>query len=149
MAKFTKLNIGDSVASGGGRAWKKLSAESAEPEDTSIVGTWVFNSVVSNPAVSSVVPVIYSDTSSSEYLWKFNNSNSYRLRCNAIFENSGVYCGVVFRANGTETHRYSSWGTSSYASYAGKTLEIYEAINNVTVDDLFISWLKANATKTA
>jgi hypothetical protein len=28
MAKFTKLNIGDSVASSGGRAWKKLSAES-------------------------------------------------------------------------------------------------------------------------
>lgn len=30
MTKFTKLNIGDSVASSGGRVWKKLSAESAE-----------------------------------------------------------------------------------------------------------------------
>lgn len=30
MAKFTKLNIGDTVASGSGRAWKKLSVESAE-----------------------------------------------------------------------------------------------------------------------
>lgn len=30
MAKFTKLNIGDTVASSGGRVWKKLSAESAE-----------------------------------------------------------------------------------------------------------------------
>ena len=28
--KFTKLNIGDAVASSGGRVWKKLSVESAE-----------------------------------------------------------------------------------------------------------------------
>lgn len=30
MAKFTKLNIGDIVASSGGRVWKKLSVESAD-----------------------------------------------------------------------------------------------------------------------
>ena len=32
MAKLTKLNIGDSVASSGGRVWKKLSAKVALPE---------------------------------------------------------------------------------------------------------------------
>lgn len=42
MAKFTKLNIGDSVASSGGRVWKKLSAESTEVQDE-LSGTWVFN----------------------------------------------------------------------------------------------------------
>lgn len=31
---FTKLNLGDAVASSGGRVWKKLSAESAEEPDT-------------------------------------------------------------------------------------------------------------------
>lgn len=29
MAKFTKLNIGEAVAASGGRAWKRLSTESA------------------------------------------------------------------------------------------------------------------------
>lgn len=46
MAKLTKLNIGDSVASGGGRAWKKLSAKPPEPEITSIEGTWVLKSSI-------------------------------------------------------------------------------------------------------
>lgn len=40
MAKFTKLNIGDTVASGGGRVWKKLSAESAKATITfTVAGT--------------------------------------------------------------------------------------------------------------
>ena len=42
MAKFTKLNIGDSVASSGGRAWKKLSAEPPIDYNT-LVGTWIMN----------------------------------------------------------------------------------------------------------
>lgn len=40
MAKFTKLNIGDIVASSGGRVWKKLSVESEESLITfTIAGT--------------------------------------------------------------------------------------------------------------
>lgn len=40
MAKFTKLNIGDIVASSGGRVWKKLSAESAKATITfTVAGT--------------------------------------------------------------------------------------------------------------
>ena len=41
MAKFTKLNIGDVVASGGGRAFKKLSTEVQLPEwnGTDLTGT--------------------------------------------------------------------------------------------------------------
>lgn len=41
MAKFTKLNIGDSVASSGGRVWKKLSAESVNVAD--LIGTWTLS----------------------------------------------------------------------------------------------------------
>lgn len=46
MAKFTKLNIGESVASSGGRVWKKLSAESAVVEETiaeKLIGEWYLN----------------------------------------------------------------------------------------------------------
>lgn len=45
MAKFTKLNIGDAVASSGGRVWKKLSAESAE-EVKDPIGTWLVKETI-------------------------------------------------------------------------------------------------------
>lgn len=40
MAKFTKLNIGEAVASGSGRVWKKLSTEIAE---TTISGEYLID----------------------------------------------------------------------------------------------------------
>lgn len=44
MAKFTKLNIGDSVASSGGRVWKKLSTESGEEDSNGLYFTLIGNS---------------------------------------------------------------------------------------------------------
>lgn len=48
--KFTRLYIGDTVASSGGRVWKKLSAEAQDE----LAGTWVFNNSLSGAIDSNV-----------------------------------------------------------------------------------------------
>lgn len=122
MAKFTKLNLGDVVASGSGRVFKKLSTESAEPTD-SIVGTWVFNDTLDMGVYQYIRNTIYFD-----------------------FVSNGIsYTSLEFRNMAGELMKYGSttvydegWTDQSY-----RTITINSIPDNVD----FAEWLKANATK--
>ena len=95
MAKFTKLNIGAAVASSGGRAWKKLSVESAT--DDSIVGTWTYNGTAEDfPGVKGDVYIgSYSPLTSpcGTYTWSSGSRDIYSS--NKLNESANVYFGYL------------------------------------------------------
>ena len=147
MAKFTKLNIGDSVASSGGRVWKKLSAES-EVDNSDIIGTWVFN--------DTLTEFISADTTATAYFTFNSNDNTYKQLSQKPNALNQYYL------------EYSSDGVSGDAPYwfvstvlwkkpLFQTIEITSEVSKVVINGeeqtdgiaLFIAWLQANATKIA
>lgn len=150
MAKFTKLNIGDSVASSGGRVWKKLSVESAEEE--SIVGTWVFNNEIVAP--QNMIDIIksstkYSGIAAAKFVFPSGTEHNISL---GVASDSGYYWGVVVWPSKVVNYAVGSGLTGiKISELAGATFEIYDVFDNdgveYTVDGLL--WLKDNATKIA
>lgn len=131
MAKFTKLNIGDSVASGGGRVFKKLSVES-EVVDDELVGTWVFNDTVNGiglPAVQTIYNVNFTTNNAIYNQIGFMEGN--RLKIEDLAYNS--------------TSVYNS--TDGWIGEAYKTITITSKLSEVSDGDDLLAWLKANATK--
>lgn len=153
MAKFTKLNIGDTVASGGGRVFKKLSVESAVVEDE-LQGAWVLN--------DTITQFSYEFTAGPIEAKAFSYDRS-------ISRASGKYIGVVggggrvrifSTSSGGEIYPYFlthtsvdfwKWQTASAnASYnrtGAPTLVIYSKLSEVNNGEALLSWLKQNATK--
>lgn len=160
MAKFTKLNIGDAVASSGGRVWKKLSAESAE--DNSIVGTWVFNPTASLTDLTADMWGVYSTSSiaQSVYIAEVNhNGNLRKVTCNQALTTGGItgYRGIVLTYSNVNVayNSFSYRSVGSTYSINAATLpncsitfyEIVETDDRIVINGDFIAWLKANATK--
>lgn len=177
MAKFTKLNIGDSVASGGGRVWRKLSAESAQEE---LLGTWVLNSSIdssTNPTSNydfDVNGVFNYPFSTSTYEAKtlsriglYANSGNAFLLANgsSIVEglSQNIYLNNYSQSNGKYfTSRYvksNKWvyscdekGLSFLTSATGIKVRTFTITShNIDADAalVLLTWLEANATKTA
>ena len=179
MAKFTKLNIGDSVASSGGRAWKKLSAESAEVQDE-LAGTWVLNETL-----NYYTPPINFNVSGN-----FNTVNSSgdiipkELKVISLYKYGSSYfaCTIGTVAQGVNVSgedrfvfydyrttiddvKYSTGKIDGYSSEYGafynnveassekgislRTFTITSKLAEVVDGDILLGWLKANATKTA
>ena len=127
---FTKLNIGDNVASGGGRVFKKLSTESAAED--SIVGTWVFNGHPSTEYMANWFSVEF--TSNNENFIAMSDKRS---------QTSSIHDGNL---------KYFKTATSYVTVINGGTEEWIEAYKTITIlteptNAEFIAWLKANATK--
>jgi hypothetical protein len=134
MAKFTKLNIGDTVASGGGRVLKKLSAESAVVEDE-LAGTWLFNDTLA---------------------WEDFGSHNVNFTSNSKTFTSISYgtdpdymdSAALVYANDSETvYAYNFEYTNEWSNEAYKTITITSTLAEVTNGDELLTWLKANATK--
>lgn len=154
MAKFTKLNIGDSVASSGGRVWKKLSAESGV-DVSAIVGTWKWNDTVDLSMIENGEPLIYSNTPITDTIGQFTNENNvkYQFSCDQLWDTDGAYygCRGLINDYGINLWFYRS-STSSGVNFNGyslsnNTIEIYPAILSCNVSEKFVACLKANATK--
>lgn len=162
MAKFTKLNIGGSVASSGGRAWKKLSAESAE-EEVTLEGTWAIHSTI-----SSIVPI--NEITSVKYnaspkLYKtFSGLTGTRTRdgtsyvyefdeisCVSVYNNGGNYGNMTFNKNGGGMFSYVFYPNNNYNCPVADNdiITIIGYSNSKEHYDELLAWLKANATKTA
>lgn len=142
MAKFTKLNIGDAVASSGGRVWKKLSAEIPIDYNT-IVGTWVFNNTIVVGSMTQNTKI----TNFDDGLCKVNGE---------IYES--LY-GIA-SADGTSSIRVGHTGSTSgmtkimtdgvWLSEVYKTIEIInESTSAVDAVERWLNFLKINATKIA
>lgn len=136
MAKFTKLNIDDSVASSGGRVWKKLSAESAEVQDE-LQGTWVFNVFVSTNA-------------EREFLFNFTSNGVDYYGLKTYIDLSKSYMAYK-KSNGVYSDVYNfnedMGGPETWTNDAYKTISITSKLSEVSDGDDLLSWLKANATK--
>lgn len=167
MAKFTKLNIGDSVASGSGRVFKKLSAESEEVQDE-LSGTWVFNDIVNSPLSSDIpfssasIPV-GATTRSTVYLYGF----SVNFECagvaydEIVFNNYGkvdnwnylfsYYLNDVKMVNAytffSASYSEKTQDINTWVVDTRKTINITSTLADVTNGDALLTWLKANATK--
>lgn len=179
MAKFTKLNIGDSVASGGGRVWKKLSAESAEVQDE-LQGTWVLNETLNyyTPPINFNVSGNFNTVNSS------GDIISKELKVISLYKYSSSYfaCTIGTVAQGVNVAgqdrfvfydaktsiagvNYSKGKIDGYSSEYGsfysnvvassekgislRTFTITSKLAEVVDGDILLGWLKANATKTA
>lgn len=159
MAKFTKLNIGDSVASSGGRVWKKLSAESAEVQDE-LAGTWVFNEQITMPYTIS--------GTSAKKLGYYSFSNSFGLGATGYVSNGAWSCIVFQRASTSKINfslsdlysvssiyyniKSNKWYYYDGSSPAYITIPKGTVVSNVDLVSGyelpdFKTWLKANATK--
>ena len=99
MAKFTKLNIGDIVASSGGRVWTRLSTGSAEPQDE-LAGTWFIKEVLVDSGSSGYTDVILSGS--------FNWYDGSAI----VVKNLGV-CRLVYKLSSAVTTKFSNQPTSS------------------------------------
>ena len=144
MAKFTKLNIGEAVASSGGRVWKKLSAESEVVEDE-LAGTWVFNDVLNFDEAYSVTLDFTTDGRDCTKLWSFGDVGDQP------FPNTLRY-GIVNTENTVPTfcYMYGEWIDTAYKTIEISTLYADIIVNDGNADALaFLTWLKANATKIA
>lgn len=160
MAKFTKLNIGGTVASGSGRAWKKLSAEEPIVEDP-LAGTWVLNTSLTLPSSNVAFDA---SLEGSMYMYSIDNTlydgtiGSFSLRNDLYY---------IFELQGTNvpnSHFYSDKTsgdilcyndmdetvTTSPSSNDGlllRTFTITSKLSEVTNGDTLLAWLQVNATK--
>lgn len=128
MAKiFKKLFSGDTVATYDGKVVKKLTTEEPTTDD-SIVGTWVFNDAI-----------VYDSTWTSFYASFYSNNTEYKRFTIGSYDMSyvttaGGYQSAYIFGTGV-------WGTNK------------QTVNIVSVDttqsnySVFVTWLKANATK--
>ena len=138
MAKFTKLNIGDAVASSGGRVWKKLSAESGEVQDE-LAGTWVLPDYWYYPIVGYSFDVSFT-----------SNGNNYNtLDCTQSAYDSDDNLRPIVYYNSTAVYRningnYSDfvWTNQNY-----RTINITSKLSEVTDGDVLLAYLKDWATK--
>ncbi len=131
MAKFTKLNIGDAVASSGGKAFKRLSAESEAVADE-LAGTWVFNDTVEGWGLASTTwNAVIEFTCNGDKYDKIVVSEGSRLKINSMQYGSTS----VYSTSG-------GWVDSTYKTITVTTLAADDSSN-------CLEWLKANATKTA
>lgn len=163
MAKFTKLNIGEAVASSGGRVWKKLSAESAEVQDE-LSGTWLLNPTVKGSGSSGHYYYLNgsfkgkSGSSLQEYpLLKVWIGKSTELFGIFILFNGedGNYSSTRFYNSASKVEFRNQAGdiSSAVATTAdgiqGRTFTITSTVNDIENGSELLEWLKANATKTA
>lgn len=152
MAKFTKLNIGDAVASSGGRVWKKLSVESGG--ELPAVGTsledctWEQISAISAAGkgeeyfkvgdtksvyLKGTVGTVELDTTLYVYIIGFNH--------NSELEGEGIHFGTFKSAasegtdiglyhstflnrttDGTKNFNMNHWGLVNYGGWAGSDI---------------------------
>ena len=174
MAKFTKLNIGDSVASGGGRAWKKLSAE--EPIDLStIVGVWKLNNTIRsyNDSVEVVTDTWVQSGTWSSGIGSITYPNGSGM-LTATIKNFSIYCPssttvalVTINNTSPTTYPYITYTSTKVDCYpakgtnsAGGLIADYSMLREITFNEnalkiyapsqeKILKWLKANATKIA
>lgn len=132
MAKFTKLNIGDSVASSGGRVWKKLSAE----EEVTLEGTWLVNSGWSCPAGYG--------------FWTFNGYTQKVGASNTWSTSSGIFFGYeeTMEFIGTTKENAILVGYDIYGHlYPQDSFYLVIEEEPEDNDGKLSTWLKSNATK--
>ena len=128
---FTKLNIGDVVASSGGKCFKKLTTE--QPQDDSIVGTWVFNETISfdifgHYYIEGIISTGYSFT--EIFLNQASSTGDHWMQYYLPAISSYVKAYTVNKGWGNTKDRTITISGGSDISNSG-----------------FISWLKANAIK--
>lgn len=175
MSKFTKLNIGDAVASSGGRVWKKLSVEPPIDYNT-IVGTWVINEGDLNDSMLTATDVnttkilgtfyglananaevlteqklkwLQVSRSNQTYCYRTRNLAAQTPPCTSILR-KGKYSGNTFNAIYFTTNVNTKTitltaGTDGYEK--SRTLNITEADTSDSNVTVIHEWLKANATK--
>lgn len=146
--------------------WLKANAtkqEAEEPQDNSIVGVWAFkqNATPDGLPVQTDAALIYSTaTKGSTEFGKLNTfipstsqSSTYNIGINlsksalpnkyvGVYTYSANYPYLAFgRANSTQ-------GVSTLAQYIA-AIEFYSNIesDDIVIDERFVTWLKANATK--
>lgn len=127
--KFTKLFLGDAVYSSGGKMFRKLSTE--EPQDDTIVGTWLFNEYINvNGGAWYAVDFICNDNF-------YVAMSDRRSQSSSMHDMSLKY----FKTPTSYTTAFSGAGMWNNEAY--RTIEITAE----PTDEEFITWLKANATK--
>ena len=135
---FKKLFLGDTVATSGTKVFKKLTTE--EPQDDSIVGTWVFNQPWYAPSSYGKFNINF------DIYFSYNDSHYAGTKLCVGYNNGGFISGDSaenrFSVNDSISGYWVNFsGTSSYQL----TLVIHGGsdIDNVNLK----TWLKANATK--
>lgn len=169
MAKFTKLNIGDAVASSGGRVWKKLSVESAEVQDE-LQGTWMLNTTLITTSnlngdykLDGTFNALVSTTDSALtsyplYQIRVNGSStaSTLIVYGGVFvESKGAYCPNISFNSGNGKFRMTDKKGVSTAFldntdnryYDARIFTITSKLSEVSNGDKLLAWLKTNATK--
>ena len=135
MAKFTKLNIGDIVASSGGRVWKKLSVESAEVQDE-LAGTWVFNDLLEIP-----------DNFYGGFVFNFVSDNVQFTQFYVKNWDMYNYDSLSYYNDDTDTYLYNVYKSGVWTNASYKTITITSTLSEVTNGSALLAWLKENATK--
>lgn len=161
MAKFTKLNIGDAVASSGGRVWKKLLTQLANVKDD-LAGIWrinasplkVLNTLAGTYTVSGAFNA-YSSSTGFPYSTAIKSisiktstfpalevvgSSTYTL-INRYYDSGGT-------VHGTDTSNKSfSISSTSTNGKQLRLLVITSKLSEVTNGEKLLEWLQTNATK--
>lgn len=117
MNEFTKLNVGDVVASGSGKAFKELSSKKVE---TSIIGTWKLNPTIKGIGATTSYTAPNNTTKRYGVFYGINDGATTTIVNYPITEISFAnYLEVDYRPNGTSSTRRSY---TKFSSSSGITL---------------------------
>lgn len=127
---------------------------------SSIVGTWEFNADASTLTLPSSTLLVYSSVQRTDIFGelKSKSSSSATMLCLGYKDEDTQDMYVGLRSNSNSANLFYGYklndGTIntnaiSYLNLTGATLTFYEdfADKNTVVDEVFVAWLKANATK--
>ena len=142
--KFIKLNIGEIVATSGAKVFKKLTTE--EPQDDSIVGTWVLNDVLID-FPNNVTPYYY------PLDFSYISADGSEITANGISLCNSTGYGfhpntMHFRKDSSAVYVYAN-GTWQFTSQGSSTVIITiktEPTNSETIE-IITPWLWTNGKK--
>ena len=141
MTKITKLNIGDTVASGGGKCFRSLRTKS-------ICGTWMFNETLfgDTERIAANIAFISNETSFVQMRVSYFNSgnqvgqniclNYFRDSDETVIDAPNAYYFIEYDGNTV------GWTNNAYRLVDFGTEPQY-------ISEKFYGWFTANATKIA
>lgn len=136
MVKFTKLNIGDSVASSNSRVWKKLSAESTGAQDE-LAGTWVFKAGFYDGGIGE-----------GTYYLNFTNGDNYSgTALRAVYEGMGYTISYLEWGEWRTVAVGSTVNGTNFYDDSDRTINITSKLAEVSNGDVLLTWLLTHATK--
>lgn len=134
-----KLYLGDIVASGTTKQLRKLTTN--EPQDNSLIGTWVFNDVLSNYASMTVYDATTCTIDADIKVGSYTTYTSIKI------ESIRPSTDWLIYATNYDTKVYTD--ADGWLFEYAKTVTINSIDTNNPKYDVFATWVKVNARKIA